>query len=41
MSEDMYDAGFKHITNIDFSKVVIQAMQEKYSDKESCFKCRT
>lgn len=38
MSEDMYDVGFRNISNIDFSKVVVKAMQEKYADKESTFR---
>ncbi len=33
ISEDMYDAGFKDITNIDISSVVIQTMSERNSDK--------
>ncbi|CAI5724834.1 hypothetical protein KXD40_003456 [Peronospora effusa] len=32
-SMDMYNAGFHHITNIDFSKVVIERMSAKYSDE--------
>ena len=38
MSEDMYDAGFKNITNVDFSKVCIKSMQEKYIDRDPSFK---
>lgn len=33
LSEEMYDEGFHHITNIDISMVVVKAMQEKYRDK--------
>lgn len=33
MSEEMYDDGFINIMNIDYSQVVVKAMQEKYSDK--------
>ena len=36
----MYDSGFKHIINIDFSKIVISLMQEKYSEYSSTFKCK-
>ncbi|XP_045213380.2 EEF1A lysine methyltransferase 4-like [Mercenaria mercenaria] len=32
LSEEMYKDGFKHITNIDFSPVVIQKMADKHSD---------
>ncbi|KAG1691333.1 hypothetical protein DVH05_026997 [Phytophthora capsici] len=31
-SIDMYQAGFHHITNIDFSRVVIERMSAKYSE---------
>eukprot|EP00747_Dinoflagellata_sp_TGD_P161817 gnl/TRDRNA2_/TRDRNA2_178756_c0_seq1.p1 gnl/TRDRNA2_/TRDRNA2_178756_c0~~gnl/TRDRNA2_/TRDRNA2_178756_c0_seq1.p1 ORF type:complete len:211 (-),score=45.93 gnl/TRDRNA2_/TRDRNA2_178756_c0_seq1:119-751(-) len=34
LSEEMYEEGFHNITNIDISRVVIQAMQEKYRDKQ-------
>lgn len=34
----MYDNGFKNITNVDFSKVCIKQMQEKYIDRGSSFK---
>ncbi|XP_052782902.1 EEF1A lysine methyltransferase 4-like [Mya arenaria] len=32
MSTDMYENGFKHITNTDFSPVVIEKMAEKHKD---------
>lgn len=32
-SEDMYNAGYKNITNIDFSGVVIDKMAEQHADK--------
>ncbi|TDH65354.1 hypothetical protein CCR75_003867 [Bremia lactucae] len=32
-SADMYNAGYHHITNSDFSKVVVERMSAKYSDK--------
>ena len=38
LSEDMYDAGFKNITNVDFSKVCVKSMQEKYIDRGATFK---
>ena len=34
LSEEMFDEGFKNITNIDTSSVAIKAMKEKYKDKE-------
>jgi 2-polyprenyl-3-methyl-5-hydroxy-6-metoxy-1,4-benzoquinol methylase len=33
LSEEMYEEGFVHITNIDISTVCVRAMQEKYRDK--------
>lgn len=33
MSEDIYDGGLHNITNIDFSSIVVKAMQERYKDK--------
>lgn len=36
----MFDAGYKNIVNIDFSKIVISSMQEKYSDYGQSFKCK-
>ena len=33
MSEDLYSEGITNQVNIDFSPVVIKAMQEKYRDK--------
>ena len=36
----MYRDGFKNITNIDISKVVIKSMQEKYRNYEKTFKCK-
>lgn len=35
LSEDMYEDGMKNITNVDFSKVCIKAMNDKYKGKES------
>ena len=34
LSEEMYNDGHKHITNVDFSDVCINQMQERYSDYE-------
>ena len=34
LSEELYNEGYKHITNIDFSEVCINQMQERYSDYE-------
>ena len=39
MSEEMYDEGYKHIVNIDFSPVCIAAMKEKYKGREG-LSCR-
>ena len=36
----MYDAGYKNIINVDFSKVVIKYMQDKYLDRGNNFKCK-
>jgi hypothetical protein len=33
MSDDLYNEGFTNQINIDFSPVVIKAMQEKHKDK--------
>eukprot|EP00002_Diphylleia_rotans_P026108 TRINITY_DN5195_c0_g1_i1.p1 TRINITY_DN5195_c0_g1~~TRINITY_DN5195_c0_g1_i1.p1 ORF type:complete len:203 (-),score=47.31 TRINITY_DN5195_c0_g1_i1:36-644(-) len=33
LSEEMFDAGFQNITNIDISGVVVKAMTEKYADR--------
>lgn len=33
MSEDLYEDGFRNQVNIDYSSVVIKAMQEKHKDK--------
>lgn len=33
MSEDLYEDGFHNQVNIDYSSVVIKAMQEKHKDK--------
>jgi hypothetical protein len=33
MSEDLYNEGLVNQINVDFSPVVIKAMQEKYKDK--------
>ncbi|XP_060574062.1 EEF1A lysine methyltransferase 4-like isoform X2 [Ruditapes philippinarum] len=32
LSEEMYNDGYKHITNIDFSPIVIEKMRSKHSD---------
>ena len=37
--EDMYKEGYQWITNLDFSKVVIQYMSTKYKDYPAHFKC--
>lgn len=34
LSEEMYDDGYIHSTNVDISQVVTKAMQEKYRDKQ-------
>ena len=39
MSEEMFDEGYQNITNIDISKVVVKAMNEKYKEKGESFKC--
>ena len=36
----MFDEGYTKITNIDISKVVTKAMQEKHKDKPAEFKCK-
>lgn len=33
MSADIYDEGLHNIINIDFSPIVVKAMQERYKDK--------
>ena len=33
MSEDLYEDGFHNITSIDYSPVVVKAMQDKYKEK--------
>ena len=33
LAEEMYDDGYQHLTNIDFSKIVIDQMQEMYKEK--------
>ncbi|RUS32017.1 hypothetical protein BC938DRAFT_476495 [Jimgerdemannia flammicorona] len=38
LSEDMYDDGYKHITNIDFSTVVIENMRTRCADRSE-MKC--
>jgi 2-polyprenyl-3-methyl-5-hydroxy-6-metoxy-1,4-benzoquinol methylase len=30
LSEEMYKEGYKHITNVDFSEIVVDDMQSKY-----------
>lgn len=32
LSEDMYKEGYKNITNIDFSEIVVDDMQTKYKN---------
>ena len=34
MSEEMFEDGYKHIINIDFSSVCVQAMKEKYKGRD-------
>ena len=34
LSEEMYEEGYHHITNIDISTVVVKAMKAKYQDKQ-------
>ena len=34
LSEEMYEDGYKHIVNIDFSPVVVNAMKEKTKGRE-------
>jgi len=34
MGADLYDMGYKNITNIDVSEVVVQQMSDMYADKE-------
>jgi len=34
MSEELYNDGYHNITNIDFSEIAIDEMNEKYCDKE-------
>jgi 2-polyprenyl-3-methyl-5-hydroxy-6-metoxy-1,4-benzoquinol methylase len=40
-SEAMYAEGYKHITNIDFSEIVVEDMQLKYKNNgyEPSLKC--
>lgn len=40
LSEEMFDEGYQHISNIDISHVVTKAMNEKYKDKGPNFKCK-
>lgn len=39
LGEDMYDDGYKNITNIDYSCTVIKQMAERCSDRPE-MKCR-
>ena len=34
LSEEMYEDGYKHIVNIDFSPICIAAMKDKYKGRE-------
>ena len=34
LSQDLYDAGYKHICNVDYSDAVITAMRDKYQHQE-------
>ena len=34
MGENIYNEGYRNITNIDFSKVLIEEMNQKYFEKE-------
>ena len=36
----MFKEGYQSIINIDFSKTVISAMQEKYKDYSEDFQCK-
>lgn len=36
LSVDMFDIGFKNITNIDISEVVIEQMKKTFRDREGC-----
>ena len=36
----MYKEGFKDITNIDYSKQLIEIMEKRYSSFEDSFKCK-
>ena len=40
-SETMYEEGYKNITNIDFSDIVVEDMKEKYQKNQydESFKC--
>ena len=42
LSEDMYKEGYKNITNIDFSEIVVDDMQTKYKNEQydSSLSCR-
>jgi 2-polyprenyl-3-methyl-5-hydroxy-6-metoxy-1,4-benzoquinol methylase len=39
MNEILYNEGYRNITNIDYSKVLIDEMNQKYAEKEEmeCF----
>ena len=39
LSEEMHDSGYKNITNIDISEVVIEKMQELYKSTKPDLKC--
>ena len=34
MSESLYNEGYRNITNIDFSQILIEEMNQKYFEKE-------
>ena len=40
LSEELYDSGRKHITNIDASEVVIQILNQKYNKTRPEMSCK-
>ncbi len=41
MSEQMYESGYRKITNIDISEVVIKKMIDVYNKKEQDMMCNS